>query len=92
VLKNSFALSAVPASKTEYVAFVVVWPCFRALLDRRPGRQLLFQQADEPYSITYADNLLYTARRVHIEEQSCFRGAQGKAKVTEYPALQATHS
>jgi len=44
-LKNSFALSCAPGSGTEYVVFVVFWTCSRALLESRPGRQPLFQQA-----------------------------------------------
>jgi hypothetical protein len=44
VLKNPFALSCAPGSGIEYAAFVVHWPCFRALLDHRPVRQPLFQQ------------------------------------------------
>src|SRR5215216_4862330 len=46
LLKNPFALSSAPGSGAEYAVFVAFWPCFRALLDRRPGRHLLFQQAD----------------------------------------------
>jgi hypothetical protein len=46
VLKNSFALSCAPGSGAEHVVFVVFWTCFRALLESRPGRQPLFQQAE----------------------------------------------
>src|SRR5215204_966739 len=46
LLKNPFALSSAPGSGAEYAVFVAFWPCFRALLDRRPGRHLLFQQAE----------------------------------------------
>src|SRR5215211_4489403 len=45
VLKNSFALSCAPGSGAEYAVFVVFWACFRALLESRPGRQLLSQHA-----------------------------------------------
>jgi hypothetical protein len=45
LLKNPFAPSSTPGSGTEYGVFVVFQPCFRALLDHRPGRRLLFQQA-----------------------------------------------
>jgi hypothetical protein len=51
LLKNSITLTSVPGSKTEHAVFVVFWPCFRALLDHRPGRQLLFQQADSFYEV-----------------------------------------
>jgi hypothetical protein len=33
-----------PRSATEYAVYVVFWPYFEPLLDRRPGRQRLFQQ------------------------------------------------
>ena len=46
MLKNSFALSSAPGSGAENAVIVVFWPCFRALLDRRPGRQRLFQHAE----------------------------------------------
>jgi hypothetical protein len=46
VLKNSFALISAPGSKAENGVFVVFWPCFGALSDRRPGRHRLFQHAD----------------------------------------------
>jgi hypothetical protein len=45
LLKNSFALSSAPGSAAEYGVVVVFWPRFRALLEGRSGRQLLFQQA-----------------------------------------------
>jgi hypothetical protein len=45
LFKNSFALSCAPGSGTEYVVFVVFWTCLPALMDRRPGRQPLFQHA-----------------------------------------------
>ena len=45
VLKNSFALYSALGSGAENVVFVVFWPCFGPLLDRRPGRQRLFQHA-----------------------------------------------
>jgi hypothetical protein len=44
VLKNSFALSSASEAGAENDVFVVFWPCFGPLLDRRPGRQRLFQQ------------------------------------------------
>lgn len=46
LLKNASALSSAPGSEAEYAVLVVSWLCFRALSDRRPGRQLLSQQAD----------------------------------------------
>jgi hypothetical protein len=45
LLKNSFALSSAPGSGAEYAVSVVFRPCFWTLLDRRPGRRLLFHQA-----------------------------------------------
>jgi hypothetical protein len=45
VLKNSLALFSAPGSGAENDAFVVFWPWFGPLLDRRPGRHQLFQQA-----------------------------------------------
>ena len=45
LLKNSFTLSSAPGSWAKYAVYVVFWPCFRALLESRPGRQPLFQQA-----------------------------------------------
>ena len=45
MLKNSLAPCRASGSEAECAIFVGFWPCFRALLDRRPGRQLLFQQA-----------------------------------------------
>jgi hypothetical protein len=44
-LKNSFALFSAPSSGTENAVFVVFWPCFGPVLDRRLNRQRLFQQA-----------------------------------------------
>jgi hypothetical protein len=51
VLKNSFVLISAPGSKAENGEFVVFWPCFGALSDRRPGRHRLFQQAVELYAL-----------------------------------------
>ena len=45
LLKNSFALSSAPGAGAEYYVLVVFRSRFRALLDRRPDRPLLFQQA-----------------------------------------------
>ena len=46
LLKNSLALSSAPGSWAEYAVLVVFRPRFRALLDRRPDRRPLFQQAE----------------------------------------------
>jgi hypothetical protein len=46
VLKNSLALFSASGSGAENDAFVVFWPWFGPLLDRRPGRHQLFQQLD----------------------------------------------
>jgi hypothetical protein len=46
LLKNSFVLSCALGSGTKYDVFVAFWSRFRALLGCRPGRHLLFQQAD----------------------------------------------
>ncbi len=45
VLKNSFALSSASELGAENDVFAVFWPCFGPLLDHRPGRRRLFQQA-----------------------------------------------
>jgi hypothetical protein len=45
VLKNSFALSSASEPGAENDVFVVFWPRFGPLLDRRPSRHRLFQQA-----------------------------------------------
>src|SRR5918994_641738 len=46
LLKNPFAPPSAPSSGAKYSVLVVFSPCFRALLDRRPSRHLLFQHAD----------------------------------------------
>ena len=38
-------LDSAPVLEPEYAVSVAFWPRFREFLDRRPGRQLLFQQA-----------------------------------------------
>jgi hypothetical protein len=43
LLKNPFASCSAPGSGAEYAVSVAFSPCFRALLDRRPGSRLLFQ-------------------------------------------------
>src|SRR5215212_4811559 len=44
LLKNPFGPSSAPGSGAKYGVLVVFSPCFWAVLDRRPGRGLLFQQ------------------------------------------------
>jgi steroid delta-isomerase-like uncharacterized protein len=45
LLKNPFAPFSGLGSEAENAVFVVFWPCFWPLLDRRPGQQRLFQHA-----------------------------------------------
>src|SRR5215217_8133003 len=45
LLKNRFVLAIAPGSGAKYAVPVVFRPCFRPLLNRRPGRHPLFQQA-----------------------------------------------
>jgi hypothetical protein len=45
VLKNSFALFSASEAGAENAVFVVFWPWFEPLLDRRPGRYTTFSTA-----------------------------------------------
>ena len=47
VLKNFFALSSASEPGAESDVFAVFRPCSGPLLDHRPGRQRLFQQAED---------------------------------------------
>jgi len=51
LLKTPFAPSSAPGSGAEEGVLVVFRPCFRALLECRPGRHLLFQQAGVFYEL-----------------------------------------
>src|SRR3712207_1029714 len=63
VLKNSFARSSASEPGAENDVFVVFWPCFESLLDRRPGPQRLFQQAGE-----------FSEVRTQVEQPLCCQG------------------
>jgi hypothetical protein len=61
-VENSFVPSPAPGPGAEYAVFVVFRTCFRALLGRRPGRHLLFQQAEPFRKVQKARRAAHIAR------------------------------
>src|SRR5829696_5831239 len=76
LLKNPFAPCSAPGSGAEYAVSVAFSPCFRALLDRRPGPHLLFQQAEPFHALR-----CIRARTVKQRSLGCPSGSSRAAMV-----------